>query len=77
MTEYLFAIYFIPSLATFDDPAQLTHDDVQKPTTTEVEEMLASTRMRSGMRQSRIENIRSVEVDRLKKDCYFNLFNSL
>lgn len=30
MTEiysYAYSIYFIPSLATFDDPAQLTHDD--------------------------------------------------
>lgn len=62
---------------TFDDPAWLSHDDVQKLATTELEETFASAETRSGMRQSRIENIRGIEVERAEKGRYFNLLDPL
>lgn len=68
---------FEARLATFDDPAWLTHDDVQKPATTKVEDMQASTRTRPGMRQSRVESIHQLEVERVDRGRYFNLLNPL
>lgn len=50
---------------------------MQKLATTELEETFASAETRSGMRQSRIENIRGIEVERSEKGRYFNLLGPL
>lgn len=60
--------------ATFDDPARLSHDDVQKLVTTEREEY------RNAFRYAAIavsKDIRRIQVARTEKGRYFNLFNSL